>query len=68
MLGNLASVPDEFWQAKPSGGERTIASIVPHVGGCIVMYDESRWVLEGCSGMFLPSFRGAETTRRWSRR
>ena len=40
MLGNLASVPNEFWQAKPPGGERTIASIVLHVGGCIVMYDE----------------------------
>lgn len=40
MLGNLASVPNEFWQAKPPGGERTIASIVLHVGVCLVMYDE----------------------------
>ena len=40
MLGNLASVPNEIWQAKPPGGERTIASIVLHVGACIVMYDE----------------------------
>ena len=40
MLGNLASVPKDFWQAEPPGGLRTIASIVLHVGACIVMYDE----------------------------
>jgi DinB superfamily len=40
MLGNLATVPDPLWTAVPDGGERTIASIVVHVGGCLVMYDE----------------------------
>jgi hypothetical protein len=40
MLGNLATVPEEFWHATPPGGQRTIASIVLHVGACIVMYDE----------------------------
>ena len=40
MLGNLATVPENLWQARPPGGQRTIASIVLHVGGCIVMYDE----------------------------
>ena len=40
MLGNLATVPEESWLATPPGGERTIASVVLHVGGCIVMYDE----------------------------
>ena len=40
MLGNLATVPAEFWTAVPPGGERSIASIVLHVGGCLVMYDE----------------------------
>lgn len=40
MLGNLATVPEELWRAIPSGGERSIASIVLHVGGCLVMYDE----------------------------
>jgi DinB family protein len=40
MLGNLATVPEELWHATPPGGQRTIASIVLHVGACIVMYDE----------------------------
>jgi hypothetical protein len=40
MLGNLATVPEDLWHATPPGGERTIASVVLHVGGCIVMYDE----------------------------
>lgn len=40
MLGNLATVPEDLWRVTPRGGERTIASIVLHVGGCLVMYDE----------------------------
>jgi hypothetical protein len=40
MLGNLATVPVELWTSIPPGGERSIASIVLHVGGCLVMYDE----------------------------
>jgi len=40
MLGNLATVSEELWAAAPPGGERSIASIVLHVGGCLVMYDE----------------------------
>jgi len=40
MLGNLATVPEELWPAAPPGGDRTIASIVLHVGSCLVMYDE----------------------------
>jgi hypothetical protein len=40
LLGNLATVTDEQWHAPPQGAERTIASIVLHVGGCLVMYDE----------------------------
>jgi hypothetical protein len=40
MLGNLATVPEELWRVAPPGGERTIASIVLHVGVCLVMYDE----------------------------
>jgi hypothetical protein len=40
MLANLATVPEGFWPKAPPGGERTIASIVLHVGGCLVMYDE----------------------------
>jgi hypothetical protein len=40
MLGNLATVPEALWTAVPHAGERTIASIVLHVGGCLVMYDE----------------------------
>ena len=40
MLGNLATVREETWRRPPPGGARTIASIVLHVGGCLVMYDE----------------------------
>ena len=40
MLGNLATVPEDLWRATPADGERSIASIVLHVGGCLVMYDE----------------------------
>lgn len=40
MLGNLATVSEDRWRAIPQGGERTVASIVLHVGGCLVMYDE----------------------------
>ena len=40
MLGNLATVPEELWLVTPAGGARTIASIVLHVGECLVMYDE----------------------------
>ena len=68
MLGNLASVPNESWQAKPPGGERTIASIVLHVGGCIVMYDEYAFGagrLQWDHPALLP---WSETTHRSSRR
>jgi hypothetical protein len=40
MLGNLATVSEGLWREIPPGGERSIASIVVHVGGCLVMYDE----------------------------
>jgi DinB family protein len=40
MLGNLATVPERLWTAVPPGGDRSIASIVLHVGGCLVMYEE----------------------------
>jgi hypothetical protein len=40
MLGNMATVTEDLWRMVPPGGERTIASIVLHVGGCLVMYDE----------------------------
>jgi hypothetical protein len=40
LIGNLATVDDASWRARPVGGTRTIASIVLHVGSCKVMYDE----------------------------
>ena len=40
MLGNLATVPEQLWTLVPLGGERSIASIVSHVGACLVMYDD----------------------------
>lgn len=40
LLGNLGTVPEDLWQARAPGGQRTIASIVLHVAGCLVMYDE----------------------------
>jgi len=40
MLGNLATVDDASWRAVPPGGKRTIESLVLHVGGCKIMYDE----------------------------
>lgn len=40
MLGNLATVSEDIWRTPPPGGERTIASIVLHVGGCLAMYDD----------------------------
>ena len=40
LLGNLATVTAEQWHTTPPGGERTIASVVLHVGVCLVMYDE----------------------------
>ena len=40
LLANLATVDDASWRATPPGGSRTIESIVLHVGGCKIMYDE----------------------------
>jgi hypothetical protein len=40
LLGNLATVDGDAWRAVPPTGTRTIESVVLHVGGCKVMYDE----------------------------
>jgi hypothetical protein len=40
LLANLVTVDDASWRAAPPGGSRTIESIVLHVGGCKIMYDE----------------------------
>src|SRR5919204_7023811 len=40
LLANLATVEDAAWRATPEGGTRTVESVVMHVGGCKVMYDE----------------------------
>jgi hypothetical protein len=40
LLSNLATVDDASWRVAPPGGNRTIESIVLHVGGCKIMYDE----------------------------
>jgi uncharacterized damage-inducible protein DinB len=40
LLNNLGSVPPEFWRAKLPNVERTIESIVNHVGACKIMYDD----------------------------
>lgn len=40
MLGNLATVDSLSWRAVPPTGTGTIESVVLHVGGCKVMYDE----------------------------
>jgi hypothetical protein len=39
LLANLRDVPDELWMAVPSGGSRSIADILEHVGWCKWMYD-----------------------------
>jgi uncharacterized damage-inducible protein DinB len=40
LLTNLATVTEAQWRAKPVGGERSIESIVLHIGSCKVMYDD----------------------------
>jgi len=40
FMVNLRSVDASLWRTPPPGGERTIESLVLHVGGCKVMYDE----------------------------
>ncbi|MFL5732831.1 MAG: DinB family protein [Chloroflexia bacterium] len=39
LLGNLKPVTPEDWTWVPPGGDRSIQSIVQHVGGCKYMYD-----------------------------
>lgn len=39
LLPNLRSVPPEAWSWIPPGGHRSIRSIVQHVGGCKLMYE-----------------------------
>ena len=40
LLANLSTIDDASWRVTPPGGNRTIESIVLHVGSCKVMYDE----------------------------
>jgi uncharacterized damage-inducible protein DinB len=40
LLANLMTVDDASWRAVPTGGTRSIQSVVFHVGTCKVMYDE----------------------------
>jgi hypothetical protein len=40
LLANLETVDDSSWRGTPPGGNRTIESIVLHVGSCKLMYDE----------------------------
>jgi uncharacterized damage-inducible protein DinB len=40
LIANLAAVDDATWRAAPRSGARTVESVVLHVGGCKVMYDE----------------------------
>jgi hypothetical protein len=40
LVANLETVDDASWRAIPPGGNRTIESIVLHVGSCKIMYDE----------------------------
>lgn len=40
LLTNLASVPEAQWRAMPAGSDRSIESIVLHMGSCKVMYDD----------------------------
>lgn len=40
VLGNLATVEDDWWDTKPPGCERTIRNIVGHVGGAKYIYDD----------------------------
>ncbi len=40
LLTNLATVPEAHWRAMPPGLDRSIESIVLHIGSCKVMYDD----------------------------
>jgi uncharacterized damage-inducible protein DinB len=40
LLTNLATVPEARWRATPPGSDRSIESIVLHLGSCKVMYDD----------------------------
>jgi len=40
LIANLATVDDTWWRAAPSGGTRTVESVMLHVGSCKIMYDE----------------------------
>jgi hypothetical protein len=40
LLTNLTSVDERTWRAVPPGSARTVESMVLHVGGCKLMYDD----------------------------
>jgi uncharacterized damage-inducible protein DinB len=40
LMANLATVDGSAWRALPPGATRSIESMVLHVGGCKVMYDD----------------------------
>jgi uncharacterized damage-inducible protein DinB len=40
LLSNLSTVDERTWRAVPTGGARSIESMVLHVGSCKVMYDD----------------------------
>jgi hypothetical protein len=40
LVTNLSSVDDAMWRLVPPRGARSIESMVLHVGGCKVMYDD----------------------------
>jgi hypothetical protein len=40
LIANLATVDDTGWRTAPSGGTRTVESVVLHVGSCKIMYDD----------------------------
>jgi DinB superfamily len=40
LLPNLATVPDDAWQALPDGAARSVEAIAIHIGACKIMYDD----------------------------
>lgn len=40
LIANVSSVDDDSWRVAPSAGRRTVESVILHVGGCKIMYDD----------------------------
>jgi len=64
LLSNLGDVREEDWDAIPSGGGRSIADILEHVGWCKWMYEDSAFGTASLRGDQPPQIPGGGVRSR----